>query len=235
MPRTVDPIVYGVRRDAFVDAGAGLIGTRGYERMSIVDILDATGASRGAFYHYFDSKEALLEAVLDRMIDQAMALVEPILSDPVRPAPAKLRDVFAGIASFKESQRPLVLGFLDVWLSDRNAVVREKLRRRQGDVLAGILEPVVRQGIDEGAFATTDPHATAIVLTSVMQSAGDAVAQLILDHRDGRVGFDDVWTRLDAYRHAFERILGAAPDSIAFIDRDTLRVWFESPSTVESA
>ncbi len=235
MPRTVDPIVYGVRRDAFVDAGAELIGTRGYERMSIVDILDATGASRGAFYHYFDSKEALLEAVLDRMIDQALALVEPILSDPVRPAPAKLRDVFAGIVSFKESQRPLVLGFLDVWLSDRNAVVREKLRRRQGDVLAAILEPVVRGGVDEGAFATTDPHATAIVLTSVMQGAGDAVAQLILDHRDGSVGFDDVWTRLDAYRHAFERILGAAPDSIAFIDRDTLRVWFESPSTIESA
>lgn len=230
MPRILDPIGYGVRRDAFVDAAATLVVTRGYERMSIVDILDATGASRGAFYHYFDSKDALLEAVLDRMIGQAMALVEPILTDPVRPAPAKLRDVFAGIASFKESQRPLVLGFLDVWLSDRNAMVREKLRRRQGDVLAGILEPVVRQGVDEGAFATADPHATAIVLTSVMQSAGDAVAQLILDHRDGTVGFDGVWTRLDAYRHAFERILGAAPESIAFIDRDTLRVWFDDPA-----
>ena len=47
--------------------------SRGYDRFSIQDILDATGASKGAFYHYFDSKDALLDAIVDRMADQATA------------------------------------------------------------------------------------------------------------------------------------------------------------------
>ena len=36
-------------------------------------MLEDVGASKGAFYHYFDSKAALLEAVVERMVDDATA------------------------------------------------------------------------------------------------------------------------------------------------------------------
>src|SRR5579872_4074269 len=55
IPRTVNPMLHTVRREAFVDVAQHLIQTRGYEAMSIQDVLDAVGASRGAFYYYFDS------------------------------------------------------------------------------------------------------------------------------------------------------------------------------------
>src|SRR6476659_8604661 len=54
--RTLDPAAHAVRRDVFIDAAQALIQTRGAERFSVQDILDATDASKGAFYHYFDSK-----------------------------------------------------------------------------------------------------------------------------------------------------------------------------------
>ena len=69
MARTLNPAAHAVRRDAFVDAAQRLIQAKGYEEMSIQDVLDELGASRGAFYHYFDSKAALLEAVVERMVD----------------------------------------------------------------------------------------------------------------------------------------------------------------------
>jgi AcrR family transcriptional regulator len=71
-----------VRRVAFVDAAARLIQTKGFERMSVQDLLDAPGASRGAFYHYFDSKVELLAAVVERMVEDGMAAVRPVLADP---------------------------------------------------------------------------------------------------------------------------------------------------------
>lgn len=231
MPRTVDPAGYAIRRDAFVDVATGLIQTKGYEQMSIQDVLDALDASRGAFYHYFGSKEDLLEAVLDRMIEGAMAIVRPVIEDPARTAPTKLREVFAGIAAFKERQRGLVLAFLDVWMSDRNAIVREKLRRRQGTALVDILEPVIAQGLRDGDFRTHDGPATTVVLTGLMQACGDDAARLVLAHRDGRVTYEEVRRRLEAYRVAFERILGAEPGSVRLLDDDALRAWFESPAT----
>ena len=62
MARTVDTEAHAVRREAFVDVAQRLMQTKGYEQMSIQDVLDELDASRGAFYHYFDSKTALLEA-----------------------------------------------------------------------------------------------------------------------------------------------------------------------------
>lgn len=44
---------------------AGLFGREGYERSSIADLTVACGLSRGALYHYFESKEAILFALLD--------------------------------------------------------------------------------------------------------------------------------------------------------------------------
>ena len=65
MARTVDTGAHAVRREAFVDTAQRLMQAKGYEQMSVQDVLDELDASRGAFYHYFDSKAALLEAVVD--------------------------------------------------------------------------------------------------------------------------------------------------------------------------
>jgi len=51
MARTVNATLHGVRRDAFLDVAQRLVETKGYEAMSIQDVLDALEVSKGAFYH----------------------------------------------------------------------------------------------------------------------------------------------------------------------------------------
>jgi len=98
MARTVNPAAHALRRDAFVDAAQRLIQKKGYEQMSIGDVLDELDTSRGAFYHYFDSKVALLEAVAERMVEVATAEMAPVADDPDRSALQKLDGVFGGLA-----------------------------------------------------------------------------------------------------------------------------------------
>jgi hypothetical protein len=40
-----------------VETSQGLVYTKGYEQMTIQDILDDLQISKGAFYHYFGSKK----------------------------------------------------------------------------------------------------------------------------------------------------------------------------------
>ena len=98
MPRTLNPETHAVRRDTFVDAALRLISSRGYEQLSIRDVIDELGASKGAFYHYFDSKGAFLAAVVERMVEVATGTVAPIATDPHLSAPEQLQAVFSGIA-----------------------------------------------------------------------------------------------------------------------------------------
>src|SRR6202048_431694 len=146
MARTVNATLYTVRRDAFLDVAQRLVQSKGYEAMSIQDVLNELEASKGAFYHYFDSKQALLEAVIERFADTGMAGLPAILDDPELPALRKLEKVFASIARFKAEQKELVLAVMEVWKSDGNALAREKLRRLSASRLLPLLTVVVRQG-----------------------------------------------------------------------------------------
>jgi AcrR family transcriptional regulator len=55
-------------RDRLIAAGRELFGKHGYDATSIGAILEAAGVARGALYHHFASKEALFDAVLDRVV-----------------------------------------------------------------------------------------------------------------------------------------------------------------------
>jgi AcrR family transcriptional regulator len=226
MARTLDPAAHAVRRDVFIDAAQGLIQTRGYERFSLQDILAATGASRGAFYHYFESKDALADAVVDRMADQAMARVGPLLDDPDLPAPRKLEAVFGGIAQYKAERKDLVLGFMRAWLSDDNSIVREKARRLVASRQRPLLERIVRQGIAEGSFTSRAPEALPAVLVGLLQGMGEVAMELWIGRQDGSVTFEEVKRTFDAYLEAFERIVGVRPGSLQFLDEQALEIWF---------
>src|ERR1700737_2143451 len=168
MARTVNATLYTVRRDAFLDVAQRLVQTKGYEAMSIQDVLNELEASKGAFYHYFDSKQALLEAVVERFADGGMAAIAPILNDPTLPTLKKLERVFAGIAGWKAQRKDLVVAITEVWNSDSNAIVREKLRQMTVRLLVTLLSAGVKQGVDEGVFSVASPDETAAVLVSLM-------------------------------------------------------------------
>jgi AcrR family transcriptional regulator len=226
MARTLNVAVRTVRRDAFIEVAQRLIQTKGYERMSVQDVLAELDASKGGFYHYFDSKEALLEAVVDRFADSGMATIAPILNDPELPAVRKLERVFSGIASFKAEQKDLVLAIMEAWNSDGNAIFREKVRRLTANLLIPLLTIVVKQGIAEGTFNTSSPEATAMVLLSLMQGFQQQAGDLFVARQNGTVSYEAVQRAVAANTEAFERILGIPKGSLTLTDEPTLRFWF---------
>ncbi|MFN8521332.1 MAG: TetR/AcrR family transcriptional regulator [Chloroflexota bacterium] len=226
MARTIDIEQRAVRREAFVDTAERLFRTQGYADTSIQDILDALGASRGAFYHYFGSKTELLEAVTDRVVTTAIAAAMPVVEDPVLSAPEKLEGLFRSIQRWKELRADLMLGLLGAWLSDDNALMREKYRRGVQAALIPPLTSIAEQGITEGSFEATSAEGVARGIVHVVLGLQEQVIQLYVDRHDGLVTFDDVWRILSPYPGIFERIAGLRPGSFQIADETTLRQWF---------
>jgi AcrR family transcriptional regulator len=226
MARTVNATLRTVRRDAFLDVAQRLVQTKGYEAMSIQDVLDELEASKGAFYHYFDSKQALLEAVVERFADGAMASLAPVLDDPGLPALTKLERVFAGIANLKAEQKELMLAIIEVWNSDGNAIVREKVRRLSERIMIPLFSAVVQQGLDEGTVHVDSADQTAAVLVSLMLGFQQQATDLFIARQSGAIPFEVVQRSVAAHTEAFERILGIPKGSLTLTDDKTLRFWF---------
>ena len=106
--------------DAFIDVAERVIQVKGYDRLSIQDLLDELGPRR-APSTLLDSKAALLEAIIDRMVDVGVARVARGIMESDRPAIEKFESFFGDLAQYKAEHKDLIFGFLRTWLSDDNA------------------------------------------------------------------------------------------------------------------
>ena len=229
MPRIVKEEEYAGKRNAILDVAQRLIYTKGYEQMTIQDMLDDLQISKGAFYHYFDSKQAVLEAVVERMGEEALQLLRPIVHDPALPALDKLQRYLATANRWKIGQKAFFLALLRVWFTDDNAIVRQKLRATAIREIAPLLAEIIRQGIQEGVMTATYPDQVGEMIAALAQDAGETIGALILSLDPERDDMQLVERTLAVYNDAFERILGVPADSFTIVDHQTLKEWFASP------
>jgi len=69
-------------RERILDTATNLFSSHGFASTSIDDILKAVGITKGAFYHYFNSKEHLCQVILDQAVCAFHQLAESLLESP---------------------------------------------------------------------------------------------------------------------------------------------------------
>ena len=219
-------------RDEILDAAQRFVATKGFEQMTIEDILAELSISKGAFYHYFESKGPLLEALISRMGDEAKRILVPILEDSQLSADQKLQHWFDAAAQWKTARRDFLLSLLRVWYNDDNAVVRLKLRNDTLTWIRPLLSHVILQGIEEGVFTTTYPEQVGQVVFSLLYDLGDSLADALLREPIEAEAFSNAQATTAAFTDAVEQALGARSGSLSMIDPEMLRLWYAVPATV---
>lgn len=235
MPRIVKEEAYATRRKEILDAAQGLVYTKGYESMSIQDILDALGISKGAFYHYFDSKPALLEALIERMSIEGEQVIAPILNDPDLPALEKLQRYFDSAIRWKTARKDYILALVGTWYADENAIVRQKVEISLIEKFAPLMAQVIRQGVEEGVFHTPFPEQMGMILLKMITAVGDVMGRSLVGEDRHAQDLDAIGKLVVAHNDAIERLLGAPQGSISIIDPDTLREWMLPSSSLMTA
>jgi TetR/AcrR family transcriptional repressor of nem operon len=230
MARIVKEEEYAVKRKEILDSAQRLVYTRGYEQMSIQDILDELKISKGAFYHYFKSKQALLDGVVERMLDDAEKLLQPIAQASDLPAIEKMQRYFAAGSRWKIDHKSLMLNLLRVWYTDSNALVRQKQETAAMKRIAPLLAKIIRQGISEGVFTTAYPDEIGNMIWGLAQGISDNVAKLLLATEPQPDAMQHLEEIMGAYSEALERILGAPAGSLPLVDVDMLKEWLIEPA-----
>jgi len=119
---------------------AALFSAQGYMRSSIAELADACKLSRGALYHYFDSKEAILFAILDAHIRDMIQRVEAALAEggtTLTQFQNVIRAIVEVNAKSPHEQRVLIhdLSFLN---SDEQQAIKS-LERQLVDIVTDLL------------------------------------------------------------------------------------------------
>jgi AcrR family transcriptional regulator len=236
MARILKEEEHTAKRNEILDAALQLVYSKGYEKMTIQDILDHLKISKGAFYHYFNSKVDVLEAVVERMAtEQVEPIFLAIVQDPNIPALEKLHRYFDMSTRWKTSKRALVTELVKIWYSDENALARQKMLARTVEHMGPFFTEIIKQGVREGVFTTPHPEVTAQVIVNLIYDLAYASGQMFIaeDVKESD-NLRRIETIYEAYSDVLERVLGAPKGSIQFMTAEALKIWFSSDDTQQS-
>ncbi|MGF2946141.1 TetR/AcrR family transcriptional regulator [Mycobacterium sp. Lab-001] len=152
MPRVVKHP--DVRRAELLDLAAGLFLRRGYDNVSLDDLIAAAGISKGAFYQWFPSKEALIAALAERGARSAFDAVEKVVAECEGDAMARLNAALrAGFDVKMRMAAPEQLAAMASLLRPDNAHLCGRVLAAEEALFLPLLTRLVAEGVGEGVAA----------------------------------------------------------------------------------
>jgi AcrR family transcriptional regulator len=214
------------RRSELIATAQRLFYTKGYERTSVSDIVEAVGVAQGTFYYYFDSKTAVLEAVVAELIAQEQAFLQEIAADETLTAVSKWKQAIRVVGDWKMERKEEMIETASLLWRDENVLLRHRLRPQAAQMVSHEFAKIIAQGIEEGVFATQFVQESAEFVFAIGKTLNETLVELLLNSDE----YDDPATlarrKIMATQTAIERVLGATPGSLP-IDEQALAAWFE--------
>jgi AcrR family transcriptional regulator len=139
---------------------------RGYHATSIAALLDATGVSSGALYHYVTTRDELLVLICDELMDPLLERAHAILATGA-PAEAQLRELLRAWLEHVEHH----LDHMRVFQQERHVIEREP---RWGEIRAKrleferLLEDLLARAEDSGAMRIPDRRLALLALLGMV-------------------------------------------------------------------
>lgn len=209
-----------VRRTELVDAAQRLFVQKGYEATTVNDVIVATGLSKGAFYHYFRSKDDLLEAIAAKFSENSLVHVASIQNEESLDALQRLNALLALGRQWKLDHVAELRALFALILEPENALLYQRIAQAVFEIMTPALTAIVEQGAREGIFDVPDAHTVAEALLWLGNGRQSLVARVIATLDDG--GLDQaaktIYARLKSEEVICDRILGLPAGSVEFID-----------------
>jgi TetR/AcrR family transcriptional regulator, cholesterol catabolism regulator len=147
------------RREAIVDASARVFARGGYHATGIAELCVANDLGKGALYHYIGSKEELLAAIHDRVMDEVLASADRV--DAAGGSPTQqltmLGDQLLDVITRYPDHVWVFLHEFPALTGERAEQFRERRRMFERAV-----ERILQAGIDSGEFRAVEPRLTAL-------------------------------------------------------------------------
>ena len=162
------PDVSEERKDQILAAATKVFTERGFFDARMDDIVAESGLSKGALYWYFDSKDAIIVGILDRIFDWESSHLDEILEREV--SAQKKLELFIE-TSFQDINKmePLMPIFFDFWsLSVRNKTINKAIKRYYQSFIE-LVEPIIDLGIEQGEFLPVNIKETAVAIGALFE------------------------------------------------------------------
>ena len=195
----------------------------GYGETPVSAILAHVGVAKGTFYHYFSSKEDLLDQLVAQMTDEGLGVINAVLEVPGSSAIDQINRLFLVLSSWKAAHKEAAIGAMHALYRDENLLLRRKMFRRSVALMTPILSGLIRRGVDEGQLTTRYPDETAELILELGTVINRKIVGFIMSDLPQKSVHQKVEHWLTVYERKAEKMMGAPDRSLQMFGRDDLK------------
>ncbi|MDO4330701.1 MAG: TetR/AcrR family transcriptional regulator [Lachnospiraceae bacterium] len=155
------------KRDLILDAMQELMSTSSVQTISVSDIAQKAGIGKGSIYYYFNSKNDMIEAVIERSYSRVLDEGQALVDSQDMGAFEKMEIIYrACLDSSLELKRQEALNTFNE--QQQSALIHQKFVGIIITRLEPILTDIIRQGIAEGKIRCEFPEETARIILTIL-------------------------------------------------------------------
>ena len=220
MPRVVKHP--DIRRAELLQRASTLFVQHGYDNVSLNDLIADAGVSKGAFYHWFPSKEALISALAEHSARDGFAVIEDALARCSGNALDRLNAVLqAGYDVKMKMGIPEMLAAAVSLMRPENAYLYGRIVAAEEDHVGPFLTRLISEGVAEGIFDTFDPEGVADMIYGLAARTNSNIIDVLdaVDESARNDAIDVLTARFRLHGLAIDRVLGLPDGSITTLTR----------------
>ena len=208
------------KKREFIITSLELFAEKGYDKTTIQDIIDQMGVSKGAFYHYFSSKEDIIITIAREYVSGAIHIIKGIAEKRDLNAVEKVNTLMESVNQYKAQQEEHRLKIKGIFSKEKNIKLERKIESAfKGDALK-YLKEIIDQGIEEGSFDTINSKELAEFMLFAINAMNASIDELVnkKDNPESGMSYqeiiDQLVQKLTFYEEVFARFLNAKEGSI---------------------
>ncbi len=207
---TKDP---DVRREELLDIALDLCRTQGFDALRVEQVVQRAGVAKGTFYHYFASKDAVLEALVQRFGEGLFGQLEAASAGEERPASERLQAMMLAAQNFKLTQGDVPLAAL--LQREENLAIRHRIYRAWLADARRVLQPLISDGVADGSFDVADAAGATDIVLLLWFDAGDRLWERAGTATSAEEFADIMLSGSRSITQAQERVLGVTPGTFS--------------------
>lgn len=199
--------------DRILSAAGELFMQSGYENTSMQQIAEQCGVTKGALYHHFKSKDAILEAMCARHYAGQREQFSPFLEDGSTSAVEKFGRLARANREYEGANPAYFKTYLRMHASEDTSAIslKGRLKRYRKKMYLDFVAPLLAAGLQDGTFHfDVAPEAMTLYLLQLEDVITEEMAALLLE------GAEDcertLYARMEDMAFAFARLLGTEPE-----------------------
>ena len=185
-----------------------LFSDKGYDNTSVNDIINKLNISKGAFYHYFNSKDEVLDAIIMNYSIEAVDMLYEIAYDSSLNGLEKYKKMFSETQKLRKQNAEKFSFLSKLFLTEGNLLFRHRYVEKILELTKQPFIIILKQGIKERLFVINDPEETAELIIRLGNIYRTKIALLSLTHNDNPNIRLKIKNIIEFMQDTVERLLG---------------------------